>query len=200
MHRRNVARLVASFALFCALAACATIPQSLPSDQIRSLKLTAVNVTIAPDASIQWADGLHAWAKQKGIPDHELARAGDSDEARAYARTLLAGKVRETTMRVLSLSLAGTRPARINVVVKGFVIASAAQRVIIGGSHVMSADVTLVDAGGRELLARPNFVVVNAAGQGVVGALVDAAMLPDPTQRLLEDFANRYRDWLLPPA
>jgi hypothetical protein len=198
MHRRYVSRLVASLALFCALAACATIPQSLPPDQIRSLKLTAVNVTFAPDASIHWADGLHAWAKQKGIPDHELAVAGDSEEARVYARNLLATKVKETTTRVLSLSLAGTRPARINVAVKGFVIASAAQRVIIGGSHVMTADVMLVDASGRELLAFPNFVVVNAAGQGVVGALVDAAMLPDPTQRLLEDFANRYRDWLLP--
>jgi hypothetical protein len=200
MHRHHFMRLVASFALVCAVSACATIPQSLPPQQVRSFKLTAVQVTFAPDASIQWADGLQAWAKSKSIPDHEIATAGDSDEARAYGRTLLASKIREGTTAVWSAALSGTHPARINVVVKSFVVASAAQRVLIGGSHVMSADVTLVDSGGRELLARPNFVVVNAAGQGVVGTLVDAAILREPTVRLIDDFANRYRDWLLPPA
>jgi hypothetical protein len=193
-------RLATSLVLACALVACATIPQSLPPTQIRALKLTAVHVTVAPDASIQWADGLHAWAKTKSIPDHELPLAGDSAEARAYARTLLAGKVKEATTRVLSAALHGTRPARINIVVKSFVIASAAQRVVIGGTHLMTADVTLVDGNGAELLARPNFVAASAAGQGVLGAIVDAAMLPDPTERLLNEFANRYRDWLLPPS
>jgi hypothetical protein len=200
MHRRNFVRLAASLALLCALAACASIPQSLPPQQVRAFRLTAVNVSVAPDASIHWADGLQAWAKSKAIPDHEIATAGDSNEARAYARTLLASKVKEATTGVWSSVLSGSQPARINVVIKGFVIASAAQRVIIGGSHVMSADVTLVDGSGRVVLERPNFVVVNAAGQGIVGTIVDAAMLPDPTRRLIDEFANRYRDWLLPPA
>jgi hypothetical protein len=196
---RNLLLLILFFLVAGVLAACVTVPASLPPQQVRSFKLTATHVTVMPGATVHWAEGLHEWAKARNIPDHELAQSADSDEARAFQRTLLANRTKEVVMRVVAPELAGTRPVRLNIVITGFVIASAPQRIIIGGQHVMSAKITLVDArSGAMLIEYPDFVAVSAAGQGMIGVLADAALAPDPSTRLFEEFSRRYRDWLLP--
>ena len=66
--------------------------------------------------------------------------------------------------------LVGSRPVRLDVVVKSFALASAVQRILIGGGRGMVADANLVDARtGAIIIASPNLVAGSYAGQGIVG-------------------------------
>ena len=76
-------------------------------------------------------------------------------------------------------------------------IASAIQRIIIGGNHEMGGDVTLTDARtGAALLSYDGQIAPSPAGQGIGGALVDAALMPDPIDRVTDNYAIRYANWL----
>ena len=48
-----------------ALAGCKTVENSLTANDISSMKLTAVTVSYAPDATVQWEDGIRAYAAAK---------------------------------------------------------------------------------------------------------------------------------------
>ena len=59
---------------------------------------------------------------------------------------LLAGKVKDYMAKQMGGALNGSRPVRIEVVVTQFIVPTGAQRLLIGGAYVITADVTLVDA------------------------------------------------------
>jgi hypothetical protein len=61
-----------------ALTGCKTVENSLTANDISSMKLTGVTVSYAPDATVQWEDGIRAYAAAKTIPDHELTAAANT--------------------------------------------------------------------------------------------------------------------------
>src|SRR5690606_25431216 len=110
-----------------------------------------------------------------------------------------AEKIGSALQRHLKAKLAGQKPVRVNVIVRRLEIASIIQRIIIGGQHQIVADVTVVDAkSGAPILDYPGLSAFGMAGQGLGGTLIDAALLPDPIDRLTDNFATLYSDWLLP--
>ena len=109
----------------------------------------------------------------------------------------VSAKVKVAMDRHLGASLKGTRPVRAMVTVKKVMIASAIQRIIVGGNHEMGGDVTLTDAkSGAALLSYDAQTTPSAAGNGIGGVLVDAALLPDPIDRVTDNYAIRYMTWL----
>jgi hypothetical protein len=181
-----------------ALAGCASAVNSLSVDDVATFKLAAVKVTIAPDASIQWEDGVRAYAKAKALPDEGLALAASTPEAKAFILAALADKLKGTLERHLGGEFRGHRPVRLEVIVRNFVIANAVQKIIVGGGNSMKADATLVDAHtGAVLISHPDLVGFSLAGNGVVGTLVEAAIADNPSDRVMRSFAERYSDWLL---
>jgi plastocyanin domain-containing protein len=77
-------------------------------------------------------------------------------------------------------------------------IASGIQRVVIGGHHNMTADTTVVDAkSGAVLLPYPGQSAMAMAGQGLAGVLIDAALLSDPIDRVVDDYMGQYARWFL---
>lgn len=86
---------------------------------------------------------------------------------------------------------------RVDIVVKSVVIASAAQRIIIGGSYFVQCEVNLVDAQtGAVLQSHPASA---AAGQGIAQALIENAIAKDePIARVIDNFALGSRNWLVP--
>ena len=75
---------------------------------------------------------------------------------------------------------------------------SAIHRIVIGGHHTMVADVTLVDARtGAIVLPYAAQSSMAMAGQGIAGALVDAAVMAEPIERVVNNYADQYGDWLL---
>jgi hypothetical protein len=127
------------------LAGCVTATNTLSVDDVATFRLAGVDVDFAPDARIWWGDGERAFAASKGQPATESENLGKTQEGQAYLRNTVLAKIETAMERNLSTALAGSRPVRVRVMVKDVTVASAIQRVIIGGGHSMTADVTVVD-------------------------------------------------------
>jgi hypothetical protein len=189
-----------AIALALALSACAGARNSLDQDQIQSLRYTDTVVTYGPDASIWWGDGERAYAVSKGVAQTESEALGKTPEGQAYLRGQITSKIKAAMGRHLAVSLKGSRPARVEVVVKNVRIASAVQRILIGGSYIVMGEVTLVDSrNGAVIDSRP--VAASAvAGQGVVQVIAENAFAGgDPIDRVIDNFGQNYRLRLLPP-
>src|ERR1022692_3254336 len=142
----GLARL-AALGMACALAGCVTTAEnSLSQNDIAGMKLTWITVSFAPDALIQWEDGIRAYATAKAITDDQIATATNTPEGRAYVRDMLAPVIKTGVTKSLAGQLNGSRPVRLDIVVKSFALSSAVQRILIGGGRGMTADANLVDA------------------------------------------------------
>jgi hypothetical protein len=184
-----------------ALTGCVTAENSLSANDIAGMKLTGVTVSYAPDALIVWDDGIRAYAASKGIVE-DMATATNTPEGKAYVRNLLASRVKGDVERQMAGQLNGTRPVRLDVVVHSFAIASAVQRIVLGGGHGMTADATLVDARtGAVILNHPKLMANVAAAGGLIGTAVqsaiEAAATIDNTDTVANKWGATYRDWLL---
>lgn len=181
------------------LAGCVTTAtNTLSLDDVGTLKLAGVDVTFAPEVNIWWGDGERAFAASKGQPATESENLAKTPEGQAYLRNTIAAKIKGSMERKLSGALTGSRLVRVRVAVKHVYISGAVQRVIIGGGHGMTADVTIVDAKtGATLLPYAGQSKGTAAGQGLGGVLVDAALLGDPMDRTIDNYAEAYSNWLL---
>ena len=180
-----------------ALAGCVTAKNTLSIQDVAALKYAGSDVRFAPDAVIYWGDGERAYAASKGQPATESDVLAKTPEGQAWLRNSVAAKVKAAMDRHLGASLKGARPVRAVVTVKNVTITSAVQRIIIGGGHAMGGDVTLTDArSGAALLSYDGQVAPSPAGNGIGGVLVDAALLPDPIDRVTDNYAIRYANWL----
>jgi hypothetical protein len=197
----GLARLAALGAAL-ALAGCVTAENSLSQNDIAGMKLTGVTVSCAPDARIQWEDGIRAYATSKVITDDQIATATDTPEGKAYVRNMLAPKIKSGIEQKMAGQLNGSRPVRLEVVVKSFAIASAVQRILIGGGRGMVADANLVDARtGALIIAYRDLTVVLPVPGGLAGvaiqAAIDSASERSPADKLADQYGENYRNWLL---
>ena len=180
-----------------ALAGCQTVTNSLTADQIQSFKLTGTTVVFDPQAAIWWGDGERAYAASKGLAATESDSVAKSKDGIAYMHSQIAAKVTAAMERNVGPKLTGSRPVRLEVMVKNVTISSAAQRVIIGGSHMMQASVKLIDAQtGAVLLEHPGMLSASGAGNGIAGVIVEGMIGGNAIDRVTNDFARNYGVWL----
>jgi len=180
------------------LAGCVTATNSLTTNDVASFRMTGATVRFAPDVKIWWGDGERAFAASKGQPATESETLAKTPEGQAYLRNAIATKLKAAVERQLAGGLTGTRPVRIEVTVKDVTIASAIQRVVIGGHHTMTADVNLVDAKtGAVIAPYAAQSAMSFAGQGIGGALIDAALFDEPIDRVINNYAEQYAGWLV---
>jgi hypothetical protein len=132
----GLARIVA-LGVALAVAGCVTKENSLSQADIAGMKLTGVTVSFTPEAIVQWEDGIRAYATSQSISDDEIATAPNTAEGKAYVRNMLALRIKAGVERAMGGQLAGTRPVRLDIVVKSFAIASVVQRILIGGGRGM---------------------------------------------------------------
>jgi hypothetical protein len=185
-----------------ALAGCVTAENSLSQNDIASMKLTGVTVSFAPNALVQFEDGIRAYATSKAITDDQIATAANTPEGKAYVNNMLGPRIKAEIERVMAGQLIGARPVRLDVVVKSFEMPSAVQRILIGGNRAMTADANLVDARtGMIILAYPDLRTMTYTGQGVLGAAVQAGFDSSGdkavAEKIVANYAESYRNWLL---
>ena len=200
----GLARL-AALGVALGLAGCVTAENSLSQNDIAGMKLTGVTVSYAPDARVQWEDGIRAYATAKAITDDEIATATDTPEGKAYVRNMLAPKIKSGIEQKMAGQLNGSRPVRLEIVVKSFAIAGAVQRIMIGGGRGMMADANLVDARtGALILAHRDMTAVLHVPGGLAGvaiqAAIDNASERSPADKVADQYGENYRNWLLRPA
>ncbi len=205
------------------LAGCAEVPVSpLAKDAAAGLRLAQVEIKVADDATVLWGNAEHEYVvaqraapaarKAKPIETGSLGDPANSDAAEATAlansaegKAFVRAKVVERLKGAVGEAFkgrleAGTRAVKLEVVVTGFFVPSAIQRVVLGGAPGLTARVVLRDAvTGAELAARDNFGANAYAGNGIGGVLIDQA-LEDLDVRLARNFAVDYRRWLLNEA
>ena len=184
-----------------ALAGCVTTQNPLSRQDVESFRLASAHVDIDSAATLWWGDGDRAYARSKGRSEADSEELSKTPEARAFTAQLASAKIGAALEQQLKPVLTGPRPVKVNVHLRRLYVASAIQRVIVGGSHEMTADVTVTDARtGALLVSHPGFHAIALAGQGIGGAMLDAALMADPIDRLTLNFASKYREWLLPQA
>jgi hypothetical protein len=179
-----------------------TAENSLSQNDIAGMKLTGVTVSYAPDAMVQWEDGIRAYATSKAITDDQIATATDTPEGKAYVRNMLAPRIKSGIEQKMAGQLNGSRPVRLEVVVKSFAIASAVQRILIGGGRGMVADANLVDARtGALIIAYRDLTVSIPVPGGLAGvaiqAAIDSASERSPADKVADLYGENYRAWLL---
>ena len=101
--------------------------------------------------------------------------------------------------------LNGSRPVRLEIVVKNFAIAGAVQRILIGGGRGMIADANLVDARtGAFILAHRDLTAALHVPGGLAGvaiqAAIDNASERSPADKVADQYGENYRNWLLRPG
>ncbi|WP_157961465.1 DUF6778 family protein [Microvirga flavescens] len=178
-------RFLAVAVMGLALAGCVSTPNTLSPEQIAGFRLASVDVSVAPNAWISWADG-----------DTERAALTAPDDAKV--RQSIASKLRDSVLRNLGGDLTGQRPVKLVVRVHEFAVVPGAVRILLGGNHVIKADVDILDAKtGAPLLAFPAHTVAFQGGNGVIGVALDNIIQDDPADRLIRYYVNQYRNWLL---
>lgn len=182
-----------------ALAGCVTAQNPLSRQDVEAMRLASVHVGADAAATLWWGDGDRAYARSKGRPDTESEELSKTPEARAFIAKLAAAKIGAALEQQLKPALTGQRAVKVDVNLRRLYVASPIQRVVVGGSHELVADVTVTDAKtGAVLVNLPEFRTVALAGQGIGGTIIDAAFMADPIDRLALNFASRFREWLAP--
>src|ERR1700752_1920600 len=181
------------------LAGCmTTATNSLSKQDVATFRYAGASVRFAPDVKIWWGDGERAFAASKGQPATESETLAKTPEGQAYLRDTIATKLKAAVERQVAVGMAGTQPVRIEINIKDVTIASAIQRVLVGGHHTMTADLKFVDAKTGAIIAPYTAQsAMTFAGQGIGGALVDAALLAEPIDRVVNNYAEQYAGWLL---
>ncbi|HEV7339183.1 MAG TPA: DUF6778 family protein [Bosea sp. (in: a-proteobacteria)] len=192
-------RLLSLCLFAAALSGCVTVPNPLAPHQIEALHLTTVTVEIDPAATLWWGDGDRAYARSKGQPEQNSEELSKTPEARAFIAKAASEKITAALQEQLKPVLAGKRPVKVVLTLRRLYLASIIQRITVGGAHEMIADIAVIDAKtGAPILSYPEFRAAAMAGQGIGGTLLDAALMSEPIDRLTANFAQRFRDWLLP--
>jgi len=151
--------------------------------------------------AIWWEDGERAYGGPKGMSDAQMADARRTPEYKEYVGKILGAKIKEGIEQAMAGQLIGSRPVRLDIVVKNFTIPSAAFRILIGGSPQMIAAATLVDARtGAVIIANPELQAGVFSGNGLVGVAVQAAIDNASKQtaegKLVASYGQAYREWL----
>jgi hypothetical protein len=192
-------RIASLLLVLFSLAACTLgYGDKLDAGLAESLNVQQVSVSIAPDATFWWGDGERAYARSVGRSEFDASELGRTPEGRAYMHDLASRSIKAAFDRELVGKTKGRRPVRVEIVMHNVTVPSAVQRVLIGGDYRMRAAANLVDARtGQVIASNPNLTISALAGTGWLGAAIDPAF-GDPIDRLSENLATSYRNWLLP--
>jgi len=210
-----------AFVLVVGLAACATGPKNpMTAEQIKSLDIEVVAVSVLAGTPISWGDGEAAFAASKGCekPDSDAAGAGDSynmaaaekpkngcdydalvesPEAIAFMNARIVSILDKAFRDQVQPAFQGTAPARVEVEVTHLHIVSGGQAVLIGGNHILRATLNVVDlATGKTIASNPEMFSIAGYGAGGFLSLIIEATSNDPVERLSAGYAVAAQKWI----
>jgi len=158
-------------ALALALTGCVTASHKLPLEQIADLRVAEVSVSIADGAQ---------------VPED--------------LRNVVGPKVKAAFERQLAQRFNGSNPVRVEVTVKRVVITPAVQRVVLGGGHSMTADMTMVDLRTKSvLLTYPDKTAQLGSRGGLMEVALDQAITGgEPIDFMAQNLAFNFAEWVRP--
>lgn len=212
--RRNFIGMSLSVAVVPLVAGCATVANDLTIEEVRSLRITGVDVVFKPEAELWWGNAEREFVERvqsgaltgparaprkaaDGPPDSadEFQRIASSPESIAYQREKLSGMIKDRLNREVLPQFQGSRGARLLVEVQGFTIPSAVQRVVLGGNPILGAVTVLKDEASGKELAKMDRIAAAPAGSGIIGVAIDQGF-SDLEDRVIGSYADQVRQWL----
>lgn len=207
----RIGDIVPIIVLVLALTGCATPKINLSQAELNTLDIQSVDIRFKPDAHFWWGNAEREYAAKVGVPppdpktnassDLPGDRDGDdyrelmdSPEAKKYLREKLTRSIHDR-LGYFVHKYQGTRPVRLEVEVKSFVIPSPLQRLTLGGAPMLAADTILRDVATGEELGKLDRVTIGQAGGGIGGVIVDQ-MGDDLEDRVLDKYYSNVRSWL----
>lgn len=200
------------------VASCAIRPeQSLSEAELKTFAYQATDVSITSLNKVKWGrfkreqarinkgnpiDGTTVEAaKKKQLENADFAYSAlfpSSDEHANKMLTLPMEKSMKTEMDKIML---GDRPVKGVVTIEEVAIASAAQKLLVGGGNYLLASVQLVDVSTNSVLASfPKARVVQGSLlNGVSGTLLAEVGKRTKFERASDSFAQHIRRWFVPP-
>jgi hypothetical protein len=193
------------------LAGCATSINKLSKTEIEALNIASVDIRFAPDAHIWWGTAEREYAAKVGAapPEpkktHNAALPGDRDgdayrelmdspAAKKYLQDRLSRMIHDR-LDYFVHKYEGSRPVRLEVEVKSFVIPSPLQRLTLGGAPLLATEVILRDVATGQELGKLDRVAVGQAGGGIAGVVIDQVG-DDLEDRVLDKYYSNVRSWL----
>ena len=183
------------------LSACKTIaPNTLSAADTANLRFTSVEVRAPETAKVRWSSAEDDYLKGRGLSMTDPALT-KTPEARAHVHGQAAERLKAALERVVAGRIGGTREARVVATIEYVDIPSVAQRVVIGGSPSLKAELDVVDARSGAVLTRYSGALGSGiAPAGVTGVLVDSVMVAagrdDLFDRAANDYAAGFKSWL----
>lgn len=218
---RATQRIGFAFVMVASLAACASGPKNpMTAQQIRSIDIDAIDVSIVPGTPISWGAGEKAYANSKGCetPESDTATAGDgyntaaaqnkpqdcdyealvnSPEARKFMEAQVISMITDAFQKQVQPAFQGTAPTKIEVKVVEVRVISGAQSVLVGGSHILRATLNVVDlASGKTIASNPELFSLAGYGAGGFLSLIVEAASNDPVERLSVGYAEAAKNWI----
>ncbi|MEJ2124195.1 MAG: hypothetical protein P8Y67_10370 [Alphaproteobacteria bacterium] len=198
-------------ALVVTLSGCATSTMQLSPQELQTIRIERVEVIYKPDAFIQWEKvalpyvekhslrSKKPW-KQVMLEDEEAAKNEyqtiiNSPEGKRYMQSVLTAELKRRVGAAIVPKFQGTRPVVLEINVFGLSIPGPAQRVIWGGSPMLGAVTRLKDASTGEELAKLDKAAAGAAGNGLLGVLIDQAF-DDLEDRVFDAYIRNLSQWL----
>lgn len=203
------------------LGGCVTAPENpLTDEQVGALGVRNVEIVVPATTSIHWGEEEEAYAEARGCKkpggkavdrqdDYSNGKKDDEEVCAHYdelvqspeAKSHLRNRVRELVAASMSEKFVpnfqGTRPVDAEVRVRQLHIVSAGQAVMVGGAHMLTGDLVILDAEtGAEVVRYPNLASQGGYAPGGLLALVVEAASGDPVERLADGFATQASTWL----
>lgn len=213
-------RVALALLLTTGLAACATGPKNpLTAQQIASLDIDTVEVSVLPGTVISWGAGEAAYAETQGCEPPEVdSEVGDTYNTAAAttkpqdcdydaivsspeAQEFMANRVKELLENSLHAQLVsrfeGTNPARVEVSIQKVQVVGGGQTLLVGGNHFLLAPLNVVEEqSGKIIAANPEALsIAGTASGGILGLIIEAAS-SDPVERLADTYAINAGNWI----
>lgn len=187
-----------------ALAGCVTAPPTdIPLDQVRSWKLTQIEVT-GSEVIKSWPHQERVYLERNNIAGDAAQQIAvnsvqDTPGLRDHVRVALQDVVATQLRNTLSNDLNGNRPVKAVVQVMQLDIPSALRRLIVENQARFHAKIDIVDVGtGKILVSWPGEYVWETMAAGVGGLLLDRVLYSsDVAPRLMSNSFGHFRTWLV---
>ncbi|MFC5553047.1 hypothetical protein [Methylobacterium iners] len=178
----------------------ASTTNTLSSVETADLRFTSIEVRVPPETQIDWTEAVDAYRVRRAQAAQEASPATPA-EIRAHVDAVASARLRAALERSLAERPQGSRSVRLVTTITSVSIPSPLMRVIAGGGPIVGADIDIVDARTGAVLTRYlGAKTLRAAGQGVGGTLIDAALvsggMDDLFDRAANGFASGFTDWL----
>lgn len=207
--------------LLAGLTACAMGPKNpMTSEQIKTIGIDIVEVSVYPNLPIPWRGGERAYGSSKGCeqPDPDTATAGDGENAttgqyephhcdyvglvnspgaRKFLKARLIELVKTDFERLVQPEFQGTVPVKVEIKVVELRTISSLASYLGFGEHNLRATLNIVDLKSGKSIAW-NTQLRATAGLSIGGLYNVAfeALSKDPVDRLSVEWSEDAKDWI----